>query len=563
MGQAVAFCEDPCAADTVNPWGDVYKVSTFGKVDLPGLTEDREEMPDGSRYEGQFLGTDRHGWGKITWADGAVYDGQFNKNDMNGDGTLKWSTGVAYTGQWRQNDLGPRGNMTWPDGRRYCGEFHQGEKHGEGRLSWPNGQAYGGQWVAGKQHGYGFIVGKGPAHLSQWNHGQLLRWLDDKELSRLSSQERACAVVSSGAVRLLSAAWLLAQPQDVAIQRCQELPQEAFLTAEVAVGLLQRRYNIVVMSYAWLTAQHPDPDCFHLRTLRLYLRKHMDYFVNFQDVGVFWDFASLRLKPGNGRRSQEEQGMLTAGRASLGALYGGKRTVVVKLTTVPKATLSRGYRLTAYDTRGWCFCEAAIAAISKPADQLLDLGAAAEVLADESTTWEALRDCALGMGQPPLLPEDMKSALERRSFADASDRPLVSEQYASFFSEAAANSVCLGLANQSAKGSGWSDLEVTQLCRALPAFKACKAVSLANHLALGGAALVSLRGKLPEVPALQRLVLPQHLQLTSEGQALIAAWSHAGKKPDNLVWRSASNSEEQPTSLMWRTVSKSEDQSTI
>eukprot|EP00416_Gambierdiscus_australes_P024167 CAMPEP_0171078942 /NCGR_PEP_ID=MMETSP0766_2-20121228/14946_1 /TAXON_ID=439317 /ORGANISM="Gambierdiscus australes, Strain CAWD 149" /LENGTH=528 /DNA_ID=CAMNT_0011536101 /DNA_START=33 /DNA_END=1619 /DNA_ORIENTATION=+ len=505
--------------------------------DLPETTEGREELEDGSTYEGQFLASERHGWGKITWPSGGQYEGQFCHNNMHGDGTLKWDTGVAYTGQWCENELGPRGLMTWPDGRRYRGEFLEGEKHGEGRLAWPDGRAYRGQWVAGKQHGYGFIApGNGPAHLSQWDEGQLLCWLEEQDLSGLPVQERAYAVVSSGAVRLLSAMWLLEQPEDFTIQRPRELPHEAFLSAEEAASMLDKRYSVVVMSYGWLTTSHPDPDGFHVRTLRSYLRKHAEYFTSFDDIGVFWDFVSL---PTTCDPNTEEYGMRSVGLTSLSFLYGSKKTMVIKLTQMPKASQVKNhkdYKLSAYDARGWCFYEATIAAILKDADQVLDLGIAGDVLTDEDAGWESLRDGAFGTRHPPLLPEDMKTALEKRLFTDGDDRALVCAQYARFFSEAAAVTLLLCLANESPQDSGWSDADVKQLCRALPAFKACKALSLANHMALGGAGLVSLRGKLPEMRALQRLVLPQHLQLTREGQALTMAWSHAGKKPDNLVW---------------------------
>jgi len=141
-----------------------------------------ERLADGSVFEGQFRGRDRHGWGKFTWATGGSYEGQFDSNDMNGEGTYQWSDGSTYTGQWQQNNMGPKGIMQWTDGRKYEGQFHNGKKHGEGQLLWPDGRSYTGQWEAGKQHGFGTTVtGKGLSRKSQWEHGKLVRWLEDRD----------------------------------------------------------------------------------------------------------------------------------------------------------------------------------------------------------------------------------------------------------------------------------------------------------------------------------------------------------------------------------------------
>lgn len=140
-----------------------------------------ERLADGSVFEGQFRGRDRHGWGKFTWATGGSYEGQFESNNMHGDGTYQWSDGSTYTGQWQDNNMGPKGVMQWTDGRKYEGQFRNGKKHGEGQLLWPDGRSYTGQWEAGKQHGYGTTVtGKGLSRKSQWEHGKLVRWLEDR-----------------------------------------------------------------------------------------------------------------------------------------------------------------------------------------------------------------------------------------------------------------------------------------------------------------------------------------------------------------------------------------------
>lgn len=140
-----------------------------------------EKLDDGSVFDGQFKGRDRHGWGKFTWATGGSYEGQFDTNNMHGEGTYIWTDGSKYEGQWQRNQLGPKGIMSWTDGRRYEGQFLDSKKHGEGTLHWPDGRSYSGQWEAGKQHGVGVTVtGKGVARRCQWDRGQLTRWLDER-----------------------------------------------------------------------------------------------------------------------------------------------------------------------------------------------------------------------------------------------------------------------------------------------------------------------------------------------------------------------------------------------
>lgn len=143
----------------------------------------REEiLEDGSKYVGCFRGTERHGWGKFTWATGGGYEGQFLANDMHGEGTYEWGDGSTYTGQWQVNSMGPQGVMRWTDGRTYTGQFQNGQKHGEGELVWPDGRSYTGQWQCGRQHGQGVAVtGSGIPRLSRWEEGKLVRWLDVDE----------------------------------------------------------------------------------------------------------------------------------------------------------------------------------------------------------------------------------------------------------------------------------------------------------------------------------------------------------------------------------------------
>lgn len=505
------------------------------------------EMPDGSVYEGQFSGWERHGSGRLTWACGDRYEGQFSHNAMHGYGTMRWANGVAYRGDWSENAVGPSGTMTWPDGREYRGRFANGEKEGHGSLRWPGGRVYAGQWKQGKQDGYGFItVQPGPSHLCEWSTGKLKRWLAEVDLAAMPFEEQAIVALASGAVRLMRAAWLLKQPEDFLLRRCQDMPEEAFLQPEEAVDLVHRRYGIIVVSYTWLTRLHPDPKGFHIGTFRKYLLKHVEYFTGFAETGVFWDFACMHQRGAAGEpRSEESQCMWQVGLRALGCLYGGKRTVVVKLTCKPE-----GCEAEPYEHRGWCFAEATLCGILKESDLLLDLGISPRAVSSEELDWDQLRDFTIGARHPPVLPEDMKEALSKKAFGDGEDAEVVMDVYASFFAQAAPTVIVLGLANAEVDGGGWGDAEMKLFCRALPMFTRCRALSLANHTNLSKAGIKPLHGPLKELKSLQRLIMPQHLESSKEGKALAKEWTGLGKSARQLVWMNKDEAEREVTEMM-------------
>ncbi len=45
-----------------------------------------ESWPDGSKYEGDYVGGMKEGKGCFTWADGSRYDGEFSENNIHGQG---------------------------------------------------------------------------------------------------------------------------------------------------------------------------------------------------------------------------------------------------------------------------------------------------------------------------------------------------------------------------------------------------------------------------------------------------------------------------------------------
>uniref|UniRef100_A0A0G4HFP1 Uncharacterized protein n=1 Tax=Chromera velia CCMP2878 TaxID=1169474 RepID=A0A0G4HFP1_9ALVE len=132
---------------------------------------------------------------------------------------------------------------------------------------------------------------------------------------------------------------------------------------------------VVCLSYPWLSEHHPDPDCFHLRTVVDFLdalwwaRGDRG-----KDVFVFWDFMSLRKRGGNQdlnvERTEESPSFFegvseaqpgggvgvggdrteTAKRlAEIDRWYSSPLTFVCMTDLVPRGALNS----TPYQSRGW------------------------------------------------------------------------------------------------------------------------------------------------------------------------------------------------------------------
>jgi hypothetical protein len=87
----------------------------------------REVYPDGSFYEGQFLG------GKRTQ-----------------QGTIAYENGTVYRGQWLQSQKQGTGSLHFRDGTRFEGTFQGGKRHGVGVLRNLRGKKLVAEWNDGK-----------------------------------------------------------------------------------------------------------------------------------------------------------------------------------------------------------------------------------------------------------------------------------------------------------------------------------------------------------------------------------------------------------------------------
>lgn len=132
----------------------------------PGLPGDEEAMANarqrrvhvfesGARYEGELIGSTRHGHGVQTWLDGAVYNGQWEDDRAHGAGGFHHSNGDMYNGQWDMGKASGEGEYRHRDGAAYRGQWAKDAKHGQGHERWVGGEVYEGQYLVGLKHGRG------------------------------------------------------------------------------------------------------------------------------------------------------------------------------------------------------------------------------------------------------------------------------------------------------------------------------------------------------------------------------------------------------------------------
>lgn len=324
-----------------------------------------------------------------------------------------------------------------------------------------------------------------------------------------NAEDKTLESLQNGTLRILSAAWLLQMPSDYILQRCQDLPDAAFLSPDVAAELYRRPLGLVVVSYPWLSRQHPDPTGFHLRLFRVYLEKHVSYLVtaDTQDFGVFWDYATIPQRGLNGELSEGERRRQKAGMAAVNKLYGSPDTVKVLLKSMPDCSCDK-LNLMPYDQRGWCLFEATVASLVTPAHRLLDLGleTARAILDKDGSEWPEIQKAATAQRKPPLHPAIMKAELGVTSFTKGHvDRALVEEKYEEFFYQVVPFAKVFLLTNFS-DTSGWNDCNMKNFSLALPAFSRLSFLRMSNHN-FSDDGLFAVLKQLVKLENLQALVL--------------------------------------------------------
>eukprot|EP00435_Cladocopium_sp_Y103_P021651 s2598_g5.t1 len=187
----------------------------FSRADPESQRQNRppHEFPNGSVYEGQWVGPAREGHGVQTWPDGACYTGQWVKDGLqlliatgdassggdnlltdkaqgmgkfvhaagdwyegqylddmqHGYGVAMYMDGSKYTGNFWCDKHHGDGVEVWPDGKRFQGTYYQGIKHGQGTFRWPDGSSYIGNFEANNLSGIGtYAWADGRSYTGEW-----------------------------------------------------------------------------------------------------------------------------------------------------------------------------------------------------------------------------------------------------------------------------------------------------------------------------------------------------------------------------------------------------------
>ena len=201
--------------------------------------------------------------------------------------------------------------------------------------------------------------------------GQLIRVLRQVD-GQIDGPLRAR--LRDGTIRLLRCSWLQSDDTLIAshavdmdsvtgnlvIKRHQAIPEDAFLSPEDAVELLDRGdRSILCLSHGWLTKKHPDP---HGSTLQA-LRRHLNLKQNVGHCGVFWSWCSVPQRdPETGERTKEEEARYQKAVEIMASVYAsikGSAVLQVKDASIPETMAAHRdfYNVTPFEDRGWCVFE--------------------------------------------------------------------------------------------------------------------------------------------------------------------------------------------------------------
>mmetsp|Transcript_67400 Transcript_67400/g.161657 ORF Transcript_67400/g.161657 Transcript_67400/m.161657 type:complete len:521 (-) Transcript_67400:248-1810(-) len=290
-----------------------------------------------------------------------------------------------------------------------------------------------------------------------------------------ASQSGSCAkdlgnlleVARQDKVRLIRAQFLIDWHESGkgSLKRRQDLPAEAFVPHSLLDGKAEA-LEIVAVSCAWCTPEHPDPNGYQLAKISSMLRvflagrysadldgialyercKKRGYLFGAGDcaeVGVFWDFLSLCQLP----RTAEEEASFESALQTMHAWYGHRLITKWVFPGLPQESKRKPY-----EKSGWLRFEAEVANLSSHVSRLLclsdDIMAIIQQEVKEKPQIAPARyldvcKTARSSRHTPMLPEDFEKLVDTLEFAVASDRdsvikPQYKQAYGAFIAESSA-----------------------------------------------------------------------------------------------------------------------------
>jgi len=141
-----------------------------------GLVHRRpHQFTTGAIYSGQWLGTMRHGIGRMKWPDGTFYAGMWVEDEADGLGIFKQhESGNRYTGEFKKGAAQGHGVLFW-DETSYQGQFLRNVPHGAGKESWVDTASYAGFYYNGRRNGSGIHTwADGASYRGEWKAGVIV-----------------------------------------------------------------------------------------------------------------------------------------------------------------------------------------------------------------------------------------------------------------------------------------------------------------------------------------------------------------------------------------------------
>lgn len=162
--------------NTITFWRDFRRGRM---VDGPGLS-----FWDGNAYEGDFIGYERFGVGKMMRTSGETYYGEWKHDREWGLGEVKTRSQDTYIGYWYNGFRNGVGAQSYDEGGTFYGKWMNDRRHGIGVFVWPD------KSLTTREYYKGELISKRNAD-ADWTRRQLTAWGVEKFSSQVKGMPYA------------------------------------------------------------------------------------------------------------------------------------------------------------------------------------------------------------------------------------------------------------------------------------------------------------------------------------------------------------------------------------
>jgi hypothetical protein len=146
---------------------------------------------DGNAYEGDFIGFERCGIGRMTRTNGEMYYGEWKHDREWGLGELRTRSQDLYLGFWYNGYRNGVGSQSYDEGGTFYGKWMNDKRHGIGIFLWPDKSIHHREYYKGE------LVSKRDADQT-WCRKQLASWGVENFAKRIQAMHYAFAEWSKG-----------------------------------------------------------------------------------------------------------------------------------------------------------------------------------------------------------------------------------------------------------------------------------------------------------------------------------------------------------------------------